>query len=168
MLLLLEFCKQTGLRIINGRVGNDCGLGRYTFAGSRGSSLVDLILASPDFFTFIDQFEVHEPHILSDHCLISFSFVFNEVQTTESDDNEYEQVQGKYVRKNNFKYDFIISLSQDEIVERLNALNFRVQNCPENVEIDRCLSDLANIFETYASPVYKKMQNTKPKPSFLK
>ena len=165
-LLLLEFCKQTGLRIMNGRVGNDCGVGRYTFVGSKGSSLVDYVLASQDFFKFIDQFEVHEPNILSDHCLISFSFVFNEEQTSEPDDNEYEQVQGKYVWKNDFKDAFITSLSQDENVERLNVLNFRVQNYLENVEIDRCLSDLANIFETVASPVFKKMQKTKPKPSF--
>ena len=44
-LLLLEFYKQTWLSIMNGRVGNDCGVGRYTFVGSRGSSLVDYVLA---------------------------------------------------------------------------------------------------------------------------
>ena len=38
---LLEFCKQTGLRIINGRCGQDDGVGKYTFVGSRGCSLVD-------------------------------------------------------------------------------------------------------------------------------
>ena len=40
-LLLLDFCKQTGLRLMNGRVGNDSGIGRYTFVGHRGSSVVD-------------------------------------------------------------------------------------------------------------------------------
>ena len=34
-LLLLEFCKQTGLRIMNRRVKEDYGIGRYTFVGSR-------------------------------------------------------------------------------------------------------------------------------------
>lgn len=33
---LLELCKQTGLRIMNGRVCNDRDIGRYTFVGSRG------------------------------------------------------------------------------------------------------------------------------------
>ena len=37
-LLLLDFCRQTGLRIMNGGVGNDEGVGKYMFVGSRGSS----------------------------------------------------------------------------------------------------------------------------------
>ena len=40
-LLLLDLCKQTGVRIMNGRVGADRGVGKFTFVGSRGSSLVD-------------------------------------------------------------------------------------------------------------------------------
>ena len=42
-LLLLEFCKQTGLRIVNGRVGIDKRIGKYTFVGSRGYSVVDYV-----------------------------------------------------------------------------------------------------------------------------
>lgn len=38
-LQLLDFCKLTGLRIMNGRVGNDYGVGRYTCVGRRGSSM---------------------------------------------------------------------------------------------------------------------------------
>ena len=45
-LLLLDFCKQTGLRIMNGRVGADQGIGKHTFVGSRGSSVVDYVLSS--------------------------------------------------------------------------------------------------------------------------
>lgn len=44
-LLLLDFCKQTGLRIMNGRVGSDKGVGKYTFVGHRGCSLVDYVLS---------------------------------------------------------------------------------------------------------------------------
>ena len=47
-LLLLDFCKQTGLRFMNGRVGADKGIGKYTFVGSRGSSVVDYVLSSQD------------------------------------------------------------------------------------------------------------------------
>lgn len=71
-LLLLEFCKQTGVRIMNGRVGSDNGVGRYTFVGSRGCSVVDYILSTQDFFQFIKDFEVQEPNILSDHALLIF------------------------------------------------------------------------------------------------
>lgn len=75
-LLLLDFCKQTGLRIMNGRVGNDSGIGRFTFVGNRGCSVVDYILSSQNLFNFIQEFEVQEPNILSDHCRINFSFDF--------------------------------------------------------------------------------------------
>ena len=74
-LLFLDFCRQTGLRIMNGRVGNDEGVGKYTFVGSRGSSLVDYVLASQDMFYFVKYFCVQDPNILSDHCLINMRMV---------------------------------------------------------------------------------------------
>ena len=74
-LLLLDMCKQTGLRIMNGRVGGDTGIGRYTFVGSRGSSVVDYVIASQELFKFVKYFEVQEPNILSDHY--SFNFMKN-------------------------------------------------------------------------------------------
>ena len=42
-LLRFDLCKQIGLRMMNGRVGKDSGVGKYTFLGSRGRSLVDYI-----------------------------------------------------------------------------------------------------------------------------
>ena len=77
---LLDFCKQTGMRIMNGRVGNDYGLGRYTFVGNRGTSIVDYVSSKPEFFNFVAQFEVQEPNILSDHSLIEVSFDFGVCQ----------------------------------------------------------------------------------------
>ena len=41
MSLSLVFCKQTGLRIMNGRMGNDSGIGCYTFVGHRSCSVVN-------------------------------------------------------------------------------------------------------------------------------
>ena len=52
---------------MNGRVGNDSGIGRYTFVGNRGCSVVDYVLGSQDMFKFFKCFEVHEPNIISDH-----------------------------------------------------------------------------------------------------
>ena len=54
----------------------DKGIGNYTFVGSRGSSVVDYVLSSQDLFKYINRFEVHDPNILSDHCLLTFSFRF--------------------------------------------------------------------------------------------
>ena len=48
-----DFFKQTGLRIMNGRVGNDGGVGRFTFVGSRGRSLVDNVLPSQNMLQLV-------------------------------------------------------------------------------------------------------------------
>ena len=73
-IFLLDFCKQTGLRILNGHVGNDYGIGKYTFVGQRGRSVVDYVLTKPNYFSYIEKFDMHEPNIVSDHCLITFVF----------------------------------------------------------------------------------------------
>jgi len=54
---LLEFCKQTGLRILNGWCGPDDVVGKYTFVGSRGCSLVDYVLASEPILDCITSFK---------------------------------------------------------------------------------------------------------------
>ena len=46
--LLLDFCKGTGLRIANGRVGHNANIGECTYVGRNGISLIDYILVSQD------------------------------------------------------------------------------------------------------------------------
>lgn len=72
--LLLDFCKQTSLRIINGRCGSDTGIGKYTCTTTRGQSLVDYFIATPKLFHTITAFSVGDPNILSDHSVVSISF----------------------------------------------------------------------------------------------
>ena len=72
---MLDFCKETGLRIINGRVGKDRGIGKCTYVGSAGKSVVDYVIASQCLFSVIDTFEVSDPNILSDHCMVKFSII---------------------------------------------------------------------------------------------
>lgn len=69
---LLDLCKLSGLRILNGRVGNDKHIGKGTFVGSNGSSLVNYVICSPDLISAINYFRVDDPNILSDHCIIHF------------------------------------------------------------------------------------------------
>ena len=52
-LLLLELCPQTGMRILNGRTGNDANVGKYTYICSNGGSLIDYMLASQNLIEFI-------------------------------------------------------------------------------------------------------------------
>ncbi len=74
--LLLDFCKETGLRIANGRVGDVARSGKFTFVGGRGSSIVDFVLVNTDLLHCFTSFTVDDPNIISDHCIISISLCF--------------------------------------------------------------------------------------------
>ncbi len=76
---LLDLCKETGLRIANGRVCDDANLGKYTFVCGRGSRMVDYVIVNPELLTHFNAFNVHDPNVLSDHCIISFSLVTHSV-----------------------------------------------------------------------------------------
>ena len=48
--LLIDLCTSTKLRIVNGRIGNDCNIGSFTCHTPRGSSVVDYHIVSEDLF----------------------------------------------------------------------------------------------------------------------
>ena len=157
-LLLLDLCKQTGFRILNGRVGEDKGVGKFTFVGSRGSSVVDYVLASAELFQYIRTFKVHDPNILSDHCLISFSFEFGNELKTESIADSYDVIDGKFVWKAEFRDEYINRLNNEATTERLNLLHNNISSCDED-GINTCLNDFVSIFDDVCEPIFKK---TKP------
>ena len=104
---------------MKGRVGNDSGIGRYAFVGHRERSVLDYVLGSQDMFKFIKCFELYEPSIISDHCLISFSFEFGSnmyTQNAQIDDCEY--VREKYIWNAESKDEFINRLEQESVVEK--------------------------------------------------
>ena len=70
---LIDMCRQTGLRIMNGRTSEGRAHEKCTFVGHNGKSVVDYVLASENIIPLIDKFVIYEPNILSDHCLISFT-----------------------------------------------------------------------------------------------
>ena len=54
-LKLLDICLSSDLKIVNGRIGNDAGIGRYTFMSSQSPSLIDYVLASYALFPIINS-----------------------------------------------------------------------------------------------------------------
>ena len=61
---------------------------------------------------------MHDPNILSDHCLISFSFEFENELKTDSIADIYDAIGGKFVWKADDE--FINRLNDDATTERLN------------------------------------------------
>ena len=57
--MLLDLCKQSGMRILNDRCsGKD---GKFTYVRSKGSSVVDYVFTSQNMMSFVDHFGVNSP-----------------------------------------------------------------------------------------------------------
>ena len=67
---LLEFCRNTDLRIFNGRVNGDS-LERPTFHSKSGVSVSDYAICDQDLFRHIANFIVKEPSSYSDHSPVA-------------------------------------------------------------------------------------------------
>ena len=63
---LLEIRRSADLRILNGRVSGDS-LGRATFHGRNGTSVVYYAICDQDLFSSVAHFVVKEPSFFSDH-----------------------------------------------------------------------------------------------------
>ena len=66
---LLDICKSADLKILNGRVNGDT-LGRPTFHGRNGISVIDYAICDQDLFPYVSHFVVKQPCSLSDHSPI--------------------------------------------------------------------------------------------------
>ena len=76
---LLEMCKESKLRILNGRKVGDS-FGNFTFYNSNGQSTVDYFIASECLYDQVDFFNVLPPNEFSDHCILwcSLNIRYNE------------------------------------------------------------------------------------------
>lgn len=67
---LLNICKSQNIKILNGRIPGDS-LGKPTFHGHNGVSVVDYVILSQSLFDITSYFVVSEPTYLSDHSQIT-------------------------------------------------------------------------------------------------
>ena len=101
--LLIEFCKVSNMKIVNGRFGHDKGIGDFTFNGTRDrNSTIDYCLVSPDLGPHIQNFEVHpfDKDYSDYHCPIILTLNASHIVTTETDtlpesDVDYKPVSTK-------------------------------------------------------------------------
>ena len=66
-LKLLDLCKSTSLRIANGRLGSDNGIGTFTFASRTGCSVTDYVILGHGDFYCMNDFKIHPFCEWSDH-----------------------------------------------------------------------------------------------------
>ena len=98
---LLDMCKTTGLLIVNGRIGLDKGLGKYTRSDTTGNSVVDYVICSPNLFVKINDFYIQEKLPESDHLPLCMSLV-----TDEPGDNASRNTDNSWRPCYRYKWDF--------------------------------------------------------------
>ena len=67
---LIELCKMSDLKIANGRMGKDRGIGNYTCHTTNGNSTIDFAILSMELFPYVDDFYVD----ILDKCMSDVHF----------------------------------------------------------------------------------------------
>ena len=130
---LIDFCKTLKLRIVNGRVGEDKGIGQFT---TRNNSVVDYCLAPSHFFSNFLSFEIHEfnPLFSDVHCPITFELEANINKDVEN---------FKHFTKPRSKWD---PTKLDEYVKNFKQMNLvDIENKSTNLSIESSPESLKDI-----------------------
>ena len=157
---LLDFCKQTGMRILNGRTGVDGDIGKCTYVCGAGRNLVDYVIASPHIFSLVDTFNVDDPNILSDHCIVIFSLCLHgNNASSDSDPGITSSLPYKYVWNYEYVEAFQNALDSESVRSDLRKL--RNDLLTENVDINENVGLFQDTAETICAPLFKKNISSK-------
>jgi len=162
--LLIDFCKQTGLRIMNGRVCEDSHLGRYTCIKDAGCSVVDYVLCMPEMMPNFTQFSISDPSIESDHCKIEFSIKTENRNAelninSENEPRNLPQIDHTFIWDENKRLFFINNLESEEITHELHNLTSNIDTITQSSEIDNNLEAFYNLLNKTCSPFKKNIKN---------
>ena len=97
---LLDICKSTNMRILNGRFG--AASSKFTCNNWNGSSVVDYAIVSTEVLKKNKIFEVGEEIDESDHCMIQL-MIQNDWENSEEENSE-EVKNALYQEKEAFKF----------------------------------------------------------------
>ena len=86
---LIDLCKTTGMMIFNGRLGNDCGTGKFTRIQGASAGVVDYAFGSTTLFDKIIEFDVNDKFPESDHVPVSFSLSSNNMSEPEACEHKF-------------------------------------------------------------------------------
>ena len=143
---LISLCKNTDMRIINGRTKGDS-LGQPTFHGQNGISTIDYILCDQNTLQHIKHFIVKPPTYLSDHSQIISWFNIQTISDTEEQIHPEPTLHKLPLQfdwcdssKTNFKKALRSPETQNKISKFLN------KNFSSDINgINECITDFQNI-----------------------
>jgi hypothetical protein len=164
-LQLLDLCKGTGVRIVNGRCLGDTSVYFTCFSPNGAPSVIDYMLITPSLFDSIDFFHVMDPHHRSIHCCMSITLKTSPYTTIQpgTDKNLHSLKQYKWQDGDDGK--FIQAMQNTSIINKLNSLAVPNPNSDLHC-VDAEVNKLIDIFtETADTAGIRKKSNAKKKPS---
>ena len=157
---LLDLCKATGFRVVNGRLNND--RGNYTYISSHGASTIDYLLTKECYFSDIHCFQVHDFNEWSDHSPVAFKLTYNDLVNSQSNSNNEHY--SFYKWSPDLKSEF-----RSKIISKLPELNNLIHtvNTRDRSSIDSVVTGFNEIIQDVTNPLFEKNLNFKKKASFI-
>ena len=164
---LIDMCKYTGIRIMNGRLGNEQDTGDFTcYKSNGGASIVDYLLCRPQDMRHVQSLILHAKRPESDHRPLAFILSIPERERLNKNTN----VGHNSITK--FKWD---SDKIEKYHSNLIGCDFLLDKIKTNVtdsnrSIEDISGDLYNYINTAVAKTFKKSRNqnnTFPKNSWF-
>ena len=150
---LIDMCKMCNLRIANGRLGHDAGVGNFTCRTYNGQSCVDYVLFSPNLINDIEMFTVEPQTEYSDHRPVTFMLkcdmlcMFTDVNLANGQNRMIWDIEKKDV--------FLNNLVWAECTEELNSLLNFLSSADGNEEnVNKAVSIFVETVRKAADPIF--------------
>ncbi|VDI64497.1 Hypothetical predicted protein [Mytilus galloprovincialis] len=148
--MLLNFCKGNGVFILNGRLGRDQNIGRFT---CRNASVVDYCISTPELLKTFKDFEVLDSSkLLSDvHNPLSITFFCDKNLAIAHRENvDYFSKKNTFTKIKRWNSEKIKDFQNNIDVEKIAELEYKLTNTDLTVVnkniINSLIDDLCNIF----------------------
>ncbi len=161
---LLEFCKFTGMQIMNGRLHRDKHIGAYTHIDTHGFSVIDYLLTGASLASNISDFEILPKLVDSDHRAIAFDLKCN-INTTNHTPNH-----ATYQKVSVYKWDphklplYLERFKSPECVDISHEITSAIID--RNHNSDSICELYYELLETAMSGVFTKTTGTRNKTKF--
>jgi exonuclease III len=157
---ILDLCKETGLRILNGRKFGDI-KGNFTCVTPRGKSVIDYALADYEIYNNIKYFSVNgNLNGLSDHCKIELCIRGNFKRVTEP--TVKHKMLPKVKWNDDRKVKYIEHINEPGVSEKIVLIRHLIEESTKSVDdiLDLIYDSFDGIMKT-VFPVKKHTQNKK-------
>ena len=156
---LLDICKSNNIFILNGRCGQDKGIGAFTF---KDISTIDYSLSSFEGLKFISDFSVQilDPLFTDGHSLLNTVYKFEYGQFKQKLRKPLSSY--KYRWKEENKNTFVQNIDMTRINDMHDELQNAVQNnIADEAFINHITVEISDIFQSSAAQTFKTNSNIK-------